>query len=64
MLVLLGVAVVVTGFVIRLNPLLVIAAAALVTGVAAGLSPLAVIAAFGKASMTAATSVSSFWSCR
>jgi uncharacterized membrane protein len=31
---LLGVAVVVTGFVIRLNPLLVLAAAALVTGLA------------------------------
>jgi uncharacterized membrane protein len=46
---LLGVAVVVVGFVIRLNPLLVIAAAALVTGIAGGLEPLAILRAFGKA---------------
>ena len=39
MLTLLGVAVVVVGFLIRLNPLLVIAAAALTTGLAAGLDP-------------------------
>jgi len=49
MLTLLGVAVVVAGFAIRLNPLLVVAAAALVTGLAAGMSPVAVISAFGKA---------------
>lgn len=49
MLTLLGVAVVVIGFVARVNPLFVIAAAALVTGVAAGLDPLAILAAFGKA---------------
>ncbi|MBV9569871.1 MAG: DUF969 domain-containing protein [Alphaproteobacteria bacterium] len=49
MLTLLGVAVVVVGFVIRLNPLLVIGAAALVTGLAAGLPPLVILAAFGKA---------------
>jgi uncharacterized membrane protein len=49
MLVLLGIAVVVLGFAVRANPLLVIATAALVTGLAAGLEPLAVIAAFGKA---------------
>ena len=49
MMTLLGVAVVVLGFVARVNPLLVIAAAALVTGLAAGLSPLVVLAAFGKA---------------
>ena len=48
MMTLLGVAVVVLGFVARVNPLLVIAAAALVTGLAAGLSPLVVLAAFGK----------------
>jgi uncharacterized membrane protein len=48
MMTLLGVAVVVLGFLIRLNPLLVIAAAALVTGLAAGLDPLAILAAFGK----------------
>jgi uncharacterized membrane protein len=46
---LLGVAVVVLGFVARVNPLLVIGAAALVTGLAAGLDPLAILAAFGKA---------------
>ena len=46
---LLGVVVVVVGFVIRLNPLLVIGAAALVTGIAAGLDPLSILRAFGKA---------------
>lgn len=49
MLTLLGVAVVVVGFVIRLNPLLVIGAAALVTGLAAGFNPLAILSAFGRA---------------
>jgi uncharacterized membrane protein len=49
MMTLLGVAVVVLGFVARVNPLLVIGAAALVTGLAAGLDPLAILAAFGKA---------------
>ncbi len=49
MLTLLGIAVVVGGFAIRLNPLLVVAAAALVTGLAAGMSPVAVISAFGRA---------------
>jgi uncharacterized membrane protein len=49
MLTLLGVAVVVVGFLIRLNPLLVIAAAALTTGLAAGLGPVEILAAFGKA---------------
>ena len=44
-----GIAVVIAGFLLRLNPLLVVAVAALVTGLAAGLGPLAVIAAFGKA---------------
>ncbi|HEY4941594.1 MAG TPA: DUF969 domain-containing protein [Rhizomicrobium sp.] len=53
---LLGIAVVVAGFGLRINPLLVIAAAAGVTGVAAelsgvapGLTPLKIVAAFGKA---------------
>jgi uncharacterized membrane protein len=46
---LLGIAVVVAGFIARLNPLLVIVTAAGVTGVAAGISPTDVIAAFGKA---------------
>ena len=49
MLILLGVAVVIVGFAIRLNPLLVVVAAALVTGLIAGQPPLAVVAAFGKA---------------
>jgi uncharacterized membrane protein len=49
MLVLIGVAVVVLGFALRQNPLLVVAAAAIVTGLAAGLGPIAVVAAFGKA---------------
>jgi uncharacterized membrane protein len=49
MLTLLGVAVMVAGFLIRTNPLLVIAAAAFVTGMAAGLDPAAILASFGKA---------------
>jgi len=47
--VLLGIAVIVAGFMLRFNPLLVIVAAALVTGLAAGLDPAAILAAFGKA---------------
>lgn len=46
---LLGIAVVVLGFALRVNPLLVIAVAAGVTGTAAGLSPVHIIEAFGKA---------------
>jgi len=46
---LLGIAVIVLGFVLRFNPLLVVAVSALVTGLAAGIDPLAVLAAFGKA---------------
>jgi uncharacterized membrane protein len=46
---LLGIAVVVVGFAIRLNPLLVIAAAALVTGYFGGLDPLHILGALGKA---------------
>ena len=49
MLTLLGVVVVVVGFAVRLNPLLVVVLAAFVTGLLAGLSPTAVLAAFGKA---------------
>jgi uncharacterized membrane protein len=49
MLILLGVAVVIVGFAIRLNPLLVVVAAAIVTGLLAGMSLPAVIEAFGKA---------------
>ncbi len=39
MLVLAGIGVIVAGFVLRFNPLLVILTSALVTGIAAGLSP-------------------------
>lgn len=47
--ILLGILVVVVGFVLRINPLLVVAAAALTTGLAAGLDLVAVVAALGKA---------------
>src|SRR3712207_3165382 len=47
--VLLGIGVVVLGFVARQNPLLVILVAAMVTGVAGGLGPQDTLAAFGKA---------------
>jgi uncharacterized membrane protein len=49
MLILLGVAVVIVGFAVRLNPLLVVVAAAILTGLLAGMPLPAVIAAFGKA---------------
>ncbi len=49
MLVLSGIAVVVLGFLLRLNPLLVVTVAALVTGFAGGLDLLTIVAAFGKA---------------
>ena len=49
MLVLAGIAIIALGFLLRFNPMLVIAASALVTGLAAGIDPLAVLAAFGKA---------------
>ena len=49
MLVLLGIAVVVVGFILRFNPLVVVIAAAAVTGLAHGLTPAATLAAFGKA---------------
>ncbi|MGE5722015.1 MAG: DUF969 domain-containing protein, partial [Sphingomonadales bacterium] len=42
-------AVVVAGFLLRLNPLAVVAAAALVTGLAGGMGFVAVVSAFGKA---------------
>lgn len=47
--VLLGIAVIVAGFMLRFNPLLVIVASAGVTGLAAGLDLHAIISAFGKA---------------
>jgi uncharacterized membrane protein len=46
---LLGIAVVVAGFALRLNGLLVVAAAAIITGLSAGLDFVSVVAAFGKA---------------
>jgi len=49
MLTLLGIAIVVAGFLFRINPLLVVALAAIVTGLAAGHDPVAVISTFGKA---------------
>jgi uncharacterized membrane protein len=49
MLILSGVAIVVLGFALRLNPLPVVALAALATGLAAGHDLVAVISAFGKA---------------
>jgi uncharacterized membrane protein len=52
MLTLVGVVIVVIGFVLRLNPLLVVTVAGLATGLASGLGPLAVVAAFGKAFIT------------
>jgi uncharacterized membrane protein len=49
MLVLSGIAIMLFGFLLRANPLLVVTVAALVTGLAAGLHPLAVLAVLGKA---------------
>jgi uncharacterized membrane protein len=49
---LIGVVIVVVGFVLRINPLLVVTVAGLATGIAGGLGPFAVIAAFGKAFIT------------
>ncbi len=46
---LLGIAVLVVGFAVRLNPLPVIAVAAAVTGIAGGFDSLAILRAFGKA---------------
>ena len=49
MLILSGIAIVVLGFALRLNPLPVVVLAALATGLAAGHDPVTVISAFGKA---------------
>jgi uncharacterized membrane protein len=49
MLTLSGILVVVLGFALRVNPLLVVALAALVTGLASGRGPIEVVALFGKA---------------
>ena len=52
MLTLIGIVIVVIGFVLRINPLLVVTIAGLATGIASGLAPLEVVAAFGKAFIT------------
>ena len=49
MLTLIGIVIVVVGFVLRLNPLLVVTVAGLATGLASGLGPVEVVSAFGKA---------------
>ena len=49
MLVLAGIVVIALGFLLRFNPLLVVAVSALVTGLAAGLDPFRILAVFGKA---------------
>ncbi len=49
MLPLIGVAVVILGFALRLNPLMVVVAAALATGFAAGMDPVAIVTEFGRA---------------
>ena len=49
MLVLVGILIVVAGFALRINPLLVVAAAAVATGLAAGRELVDVVSAFGKA---------------
>ena len=49
MLVLAGILVIIAGFMLRFNPLLVVAVSALVTGLAAGLDLHAIVSAFGKA---------------
>jgi uncharacterized membrane protein len=46
---LIGIIIVVAGFALRLNPLLVVVAAAIATGLAAGHGLTSVIASFGKA---------------
>nr|WP_295372449.1 DUF969 domain-containing protein [uncultured Sphingosinicella sp.] len=47
--VLIGILIVVAGFALRLNPMLVVTAAAIVTGLIAGMDPVEVVSTFGKA---------------
>ena len=47
--VLLGIAVVILGFLLRFNPLVVVIASAAVTGLAAGFGPVEIVSAFGAA---------------
>ncbi|HEY3644547.1 MAG TPA: DUF969 domain-containing protein [Gammaproteobacteria bacterium] len=49
MLTLIGVAIVILGFALRLNPLLVVVAAAVATGLAAGIDLVAIVSEFGHA---------------
>lgn len=49
MLILIGIPVLIGGFLLRFNPLLIVVAAALATGLAAHVAPLVVLDAFGKA---------------
>jgi uncharacterized membrane protein len=49
MLVLIGIPIVIVGFMLKRNPLLVVTVAGLATGLAAGIDPIEVVAAFGKA---------------
>jgi uncharacterized membrane protein len=46
---LIGILIVIAGFALRLNPLLVVTVAGLATGMASGLGPIEVVTAFGKA---------------
>jgi len=46
---LLGILLVVVGFALKMNPMLVVTASALVTGILGGLDPVKVVATFGKA---------------
>ena len=46
---LIGIALVVIGFAMKLNPMLVVTASALVTGLVAGMDPVKVVSTFGKA---------------
>ena len=46
---LIGIALVVAGFALKLNPMLVVTAAAIVTGLIAGMGPVEVVSTFGKA---------------
>ena len=57
---LIGILVVVVGFALRLNPLLVVTVAGLVTGIASGKPPLEVVAGFGQA-FTESRYVASVW---
>ncbi|HEX5340255.1 MAG TPA: DUF969 domain-containing protein [Gammaproteobacteria bacterium] len=49
MLTLIGILIVVIGFALRINPLLVVTVAGIATGVAGGLDPINIVSAFGRA---------------